>query len=82
MTLPRNHNQLLAQLDHARARLDRGQKPGAAAYRYKDKFNDWPPLSETPPEPPAPLPPTAEVMAWDRHCRIRYAKSMSRAANG
>jgi hypothetical protein len=22
--------------------------------------------------------PTREVMAWDRHCRIRYAKAMQR----
>ena len=55
--------------------ISRGQKPGAAAYRYKDRFGDWPPRSWSHANP---LPPTPEVAAWDRHCRIRYAKSMQK----
>lgn len=55
----------------------RGQKRGAAAYRYKDKFGDWPARSWSYADP---LPPTAEVAAWDRHCRIKFAKSMQKAA--
>jgi hypothetical protein len=51
--------------------LARGHKPGAAA-RYRDKFNVFPPWDWRALEP---LPPSAEVAAWDRHCRIRYAKS-------
>ena len=27
-----------------------------------------------------PVPPTAEVSAWDRHCRIKFAKQMEKAA--
>ena len=27
-----------------------------------------------------PLPPTPEVAAWDRHCRIKFAKAMEKAA--
>jgi DNA repair protein RadD len=55
---------------------ERGNKPGAAAYRFKDKFGDWPPRrwSEY-----GPAEPTPEVIAWDRHCRIRFAKSMQKA---
>jgi DNA repair protein RadD len=57
--------------------LERGQKPGAAAYRYKDRFGDFPPRDwNTLP----PIPPTTEVTAWDRHCRIKFAKAMEKAA--
>jgi hypothetical protein len=59
--------------------LSRGQKPGAAAYRYKDRFGDWPARSWSYADP---LPPTPEVAAWDRHCRIKYAKAMKKVANG
>jgi superfamily II DNA or RNA helicase len=55
--------------------LSRGHKPGAAAYRYRDKFGDFPPYAWQALDP---LPPSAEVAAWDRHCRIRYAKSMQK----
>jgi superfamily II DNA or RNA helicase len=54
--------------------LERGHKLGAAAHRYREKFGTWPPGSK-----PEPSPPTPEVQAWDRHCRIRYAKSMQKA---
>jgi superfamily II DNA or RNA helicase len=55
---------------------ERGNKPGAAAYRYRDKFNEWPPRHWQ--DMPS-MQPTPEVQAWDRHCRIRYAKSMQKA---
>jgi DNA repair protein RadD len=54
---------------------ERGHKDGAAAHRFKDRFGHWPH------EQVAPQPPTAEVIAWDRHCRIRYAKRMQKAAS-
>jgi hypothetical protein len=54
--------------------LDRGNKPGAAAYRFKDKFGHWPHDRYV-----EPLKPNAEVIAWDRHCRIKFAKSMQKA---
>jgi hypothetical protein len=56
--------------------LERGNKPGAAAYRYKDRFGEFPPRhwNELGPKPP-----NGEVIAWDRHCRIRYAKAMQKA---
>jgi superfamily II DNA or RNA helicase len=57
--------------------LARGNKPGAAAHRFKEKFNRWPDrLWQHLP----PVAPSGEVLAWDRHCRIRYAKAMEKAA--
>ncbi len=55
--------------------LERGNKPGAAAHRFKAKFGHWPPDRFVTPKPP-----NAEVLAWDRHCRIRYAKALQKAA--
>ena len=57
--------------------LQRGNKLGAAAHRFKEKFGHWP-LDRT----IEPVPPTPEVLAWDRHCRIKFAKSMQGRANG
>ena len=57
---------------------DRGYQPGWAAHKFKEKFGHWP-------ERPVgvPIRPNAEVIAWERHCRIKYAKSMQKvAANG
>ena len=54
--------------------VDRGQKPGAAAYRFKDKFGEFPPRYWG----TEPASPTPEVLAWDRHCRIKYAKAMQK----
>ena len=51
--------------------LDRGNNPGVAAHRFKDKFGNWPSRGWDA------CPPNREVMAWDRHCRIRYAKRMA-----
>ena len=53
--------------------LERGNKPGAAAYRFKDRFGHWPLDRRIEPRPPSP-----EVSAWDRHCRIKFAKSMQK----
>ena len=50
---------------------ERGYKPGWAAHKFKEKFGSWP-LDRT----IMPIRPNAEVLAWDRHLRIRYAKSM------
>jgi superfamily II DNA or RNA helicase len=52
---------------------ERGYKPGWAAYKYKEKFGHWPLQRYV-----TPTPPSAEVLAWERHCRIKYAKSMAR----
>jgi DNA repair protein RadD len=57
--------------------LSRGYKPGWAAHKFKERFGTWPQSNNV-----EPLEPNAEVMAWDRHCRIRYAKAMEAAANG
>ena len=56
----------------------RGNKPGAAAYRYKDKFGEWP-LRHW--QALAPMQPNGEVLAWDRHCRIKFAKAMDKKAH-
>jgi superfamily II DNA or RNA helicase len=56
--------------------LERGNRIGAAAHRYKYRFKQWPPRHWN---ALGPTDPTAEVIAWDRHCRIRYAKSMQKA---
>jgi superfamily II DNA or RNA helicase len=55
--------------------LERGHNLGSAAHRYREKFGSWPPRPN-----PEPSPPTPEVQAWDRHCRIQYAKSMQKRA--
>jgi superfamily II DNA or RNA helicase len=54
--------------------ISRGHKPGAAAYRFKDRFGEWPTRHWQSLDP---QPPTPEVAAWDRHCRIKYAKAMA-----
>jgi hypothetical protein len=60
--------------------MARGHKIGAAAYRYKERFNEFPPREWM---QLGPIQPTLEVSAWDRHCRIKYVKSMQKAqANG
>jgi superfamily II DNA or RNA helicase len=56
--------------------LQRGNKPGAAAHRFKDRFGHWP-LDYC----VEPIPPNAEVLAWDRHCRIKFAKAMQKASS-
>jgi DNA repair protein RadD len=51
---------------------ERGYKPGWIAHKYKEKFGQWPRHRYV-----SPILPSAEVLAWDRHCRIRYAKRMA-----
>lgn len=53
---------------------ERGHSDGWAAYRYREKFKVWPRgLDKVMVDPPS------EVRKFDNHCRIRYAKSKSRA---
>src|SRR5262249_15612572 len=52
----------------------RANKPGAAAHRFKERFGHWPTRRHV-----TPIPPDSEVIAWDRHCRIKYAKAMQKA---
>jgi hypothetical protein len=55
--------------------IERGYKPGWAAYKFKERFGHWPKHRSVPP-----LPPNPEVTSWERHCRIKYAKVMQKAA--
>jgi superfamily II DNA or RNA helicase len=57
--------------------VERGNKLGAAAHRFRDKFGHWPADRHVEPTPPTP-----EVLAWDRHCRIKFAKSVQARSNG
>jgi hypothetical protein len=59
--------------------IERGNKLGAAAHRFRERFGHWPVDRHIEPKPP-----TSEVIAWDRHCRIRYVKAIQkvRGANG
>jgi hypothetical protein len=50
-----------------------GKSPGLAAYRYRDKFGVWPDQLKK-----VPLPPSKEVIDYDKYQRIRYAKSMEK----
>jgi superfamily II DNA or RNA helicase len=54
---------------------ERGHKDGAAAHRFKERFGHWPSKNNV-----TPIRPDSEVIAWDRHCRIKYAKSMQKEA--
>jgi superfamily II DNA or RNA helicase len=53
---------------------DRGYRSGWAAYKFKEKFGDWPPR-----ETPAPCSPSPEVKSWVRSRQIAYAKAMQKA---
>jgi superfamily II DNA or RNA helicase len=53
----------------------RGHKDGAAAHRFKDRFGHFPTWRHV-----TPISPDPEVIAWDRHCRIKYAKYMEARA--
>jgi DNA repair protein RadD len=53
----------------------RRQKPGRAAYLFKDKFGFWPPRIQ-----PAPIEPSREVLSWIRSRDIAYAKSRKAGA--
>jgi hypothetical protein len=55
--------------------LERGYKPGWAAYKFKEKFGAWPAWGSSP-QPMRPLP---EVRSWVRSRMIAYAKSRGAA---
>lgn len=52
---------------------ERGHSDGWAAHRFKEKFKEWPSrLAKTP------VSPGPKILAFDKYCRIRYAKSKQR----
>jgi DNA repair protein RadD len=55
---------------------ERGHAKGWASYRYREKFGTWP--NGLRQEPAMPV---AAVWNFDKHCRIRYAKSKQKAAS-
>jgi DNA repair protein RadD len=71
---PEQKHEFHAMLAHIAQ--ERGYKAGWAAYKYKERFGHWPVSRYV-----IPIKPNAEVIAWERHCRIKYAKAMG-AANG
>ena len=56
--------------------LERGYKPGWAAYKYKERFGAWPPYGAV-----TPLPPSPEVRSWERSRQIAYARAREVAGN-
>ena len=56
--------------------LERGYKPGWAAYKYKERFGAWPPYGAV-----TPLPPSPEVRSWVRSRQIAYARAREVAGN-
>jgi superfamily II DNA or RNA helicase len=55
---------------------ERGYSPKWPLAKYREKFGTWPPYGAK----PAPIAPTAEVLAWVRSRAIAYAKSKAGAA--
>jgi DNA repair protein RadD len=53
----------------------RGYKPGWAAYKFKEKFGQWPPTSFF----VTPITPSPEALAWVRSRNIAYAKARQKA---
>lgn len=53
---------------------ERGYKDGWAAMKYKEKFGEWPNGLTHEATPPAP-----EVLRYEKHLRIRWAKSKQKA---
>lgn len=52
---------------------ERGKAEGAAAHRYREKFGVFPRgLNKSP------SPPSFEVEQFDKHCRIKYVKSLEK----
>jgi DNA repair protein RadD len=48
----------------------KGYKPGWAAYKFKEKFGEFPPRTI-----PTPRKPSPEVLSWVRSRQIAYAKA-------
>jgi hypothetical protein len=55
--------------------MEKGYKPGWTAFKFKEKFGDWPPRRQ----PPA-IEPTPEVRAWVKSRAIAWARSQTRQA--
>ncbi len=55
--------------------VNRGYKPGWAAFKFKEKFGTWPIARSA-----QPIEPTPEVLSWVRSRNIAYAKAKGRAA--
>jgi hypothetical protein len=53
----------------------RGYKSGWVAHKYKEKFKEWPRVSQADPIEPSP-----EVSSWVRSRQIAWAKSAARKA--
>ncbi|MHB1952163.1 MAG: DEAD/DEAH box helicase family protein [Sulfobacillus sp.] len=54
---------------------ERNRQQGWASWRYKEKFGVWPnQLAKIP------APPSFDVIQFDKHCRIRYAKARKAAS--
>jgi superfamily II DNA or RNA helicase len=56
---------------------ERGNSEGAAAHRYREKFGVWPSKLLK-----VARPPSFEIEQFDRHCRIKFAKSKAKGGAG
>jgi superfamily II DNA or RNA helicase len=56
--------------------LENGYKPGWAAYKFKEKFGNWPPNRSV-----IPIDPTPEVRSWVRSRTIAWLKNKERRAS-
>jgi superfamily II DNA or RNA helicase len=57
---------------------ERGYRRGWVSHKYKEKFGHWPPTNDV-----RPIPPSPEVLSWERSRRIAYAKAIEKvSANG
>jgi DNA repair protein RadD len=55
--------------------VERGKNPKSAAHQYRKKFGEFPPWDWN---DLGTRPPSDEARAWERHCRIAYAKAMQK----
>jgi superfamily II DNA or RNA helicase len=56
--------------------MEKGYKPGWAAYKFKEKFGNWPPARSV-----IPVDPSHEVRSWVRSRTIAWLKSKDRHAS-
>ena len=54
---------------------ERGYRSGWVSHKYKEKFGHWPPTNSV-----RPIPPSQEVLSWERSRRIAFAKARQKAA--
>jgi hypothetical protein len=52
---------------------ERGYRRGWVSHKYTEKFGHWPPTNDV-----RPIPPSPEVLSWERSRRIAYAKAMEK----